>query len=318
MRQIYTAFAIIIGLLATTPIAQADQLKTGIIKTAPSPTQMTGTPSPAPKVPEVKTAPGVTTPVPTKQGITAPLGQKATIAVKSPTQGTQHPAGKPLTIVWDRSSISTVASVNILLMDKPGGMVQTIIKTGAANTGSFMSWIPSAQFVVPGKSWVVRIETRDKKSEGHSGAFSFAKSNADRTEIGLPQQNNQSPSAINITAQHTVQNKVSISEDLVKAENEIPSGVNTGQVDIMQLQINMLKKELELEKKLRTELEEKINNHIVKFESHVHTYPPGPSWGFIAKMGWNNIPNDALIPFRAQENVQSDQNKPDRETSTPK
>ncbi|MBU4524392.1 MAG: hypothetical protein KUA37_06560 [Desulfomicrobium sp.] len=106
--------------------------------------------------------------------------------------------------------------MNILLLDRPGGTVQTAIKTGAANTGSFMSWTPSPQFTVPGKSWVVRVETIDKMSHGHSGAFSFAKSDTGRTESGLPQQNNQSPSAINITAQHPVQNKVSISEDLVK------------------------------------------------------------------------------------------------------
>jgi len=84
MRHTSLLFIILIGLLVTTPKAQADQLKTGIMKSAPSPNQITSTPKPTPQVPAVKTAPGVTAPIPTKQGIIAPLGQKATIAVKSP------------------------------------------------------------------------------------------------------------------------------------------------------------------------------------------------------------------------------------------
>lgn len=81
-------------------------------------------------------APGVTVPVPTKQGIIAPLGQKATIVAKSPAQGARHPADKPLTIVWDRSAIATATTVNILLVNKPGGTAKTTIKASAANTGN--------------------------------------------------------------------------------------------------------------------------------------------------------------------------------------
>jgi uncharacterized protein YjbI with pentapeptide repeats len=158
-----------------TPAVQthSDQLKTGIIKTAPSPTQITETPSPTLKVPEVKAAPGVTAPVPTKQDITAPLGQKAAIAVKSPAQGTQHPAGKPLAIIWDKSAIATAATVNILLVDKPGGTAKATIKAGAPNTGSFTSWIAPQQYTAAGNSWAVRIETADNKASGYSGTFTF-------------------------------------------------------------------------------------------------------------------------------------------------
>jgi len=173
MRKLTVLFAIMFCMLWTPPQTHSDQLKTGIIKTAPSPTQITETPSPTPKVPGVKTAPGVTTPVPTKQGITAPLGQKASIAVKSPAQGTQHPAGKPLPIIWDRSAIATAATVNILLVDKPGGTTKATIKAGAPNTGSLTSWIAPQQYTATGNSWAIRIETADNKASGHSGVFSF-------------------------------------------------------------------------------------------------------------------------------------------------
>jgi len=318
MRQIYTALAIVIGFLATIPIAHSDQLKTGIIKTAPSPNQITETPSPTPKVPGVKTAPGVTAPIPTKQGITAPLGQKASIAVKSPAQGTQHPASKPLPIIWDRSSISTAATVNIFLLDRPGGTVQTIIKTGAANTGSYMSWTPSPQFTVSGKSWVVRVETIDKMSQGHSGAFSFAKSDTGRTESGLPQQNNQNLPTRPVAAQHLMQNDVSISKD-VKMEKDDSSGINTDQIDIMQLQINMLKRELENEKEARAALEEMLKKHLDRFESHVHTFPRRTGYNYRTKLDWDRIPMDAMIPFVTQERIKRNQEKPSEEdTSTPK
>jgi uncharacterized protein YjbI with pentapeptide repeats len=163
---------IMICMLCTAPQSHSDQLKTGIMKTAPSPNQISGTPTP--QVPVVKSAPGVTTPVPTKQGITAPLGQKATIAVKSPAQGTLHPADKPLPIIWDRSAIGTAATVNILLVDKPGGTAKATIKAGAPNTGSFISWIAPQQYTAAGNSWAIRIETADRKASGHSGSFSFA------------------------------------------------------------------------------------------------------------------------------------------------
>jgi hypothetical protein len=317
MRQVYIALAIVIGFLATTPIAHSDQLKTGIIKSAPSPTQIIDTQTPTHQVPSVKPAPGATT-VPTKQGITAPLGQKATIAVKSPAQGTQHPAGKPLPIIWDRSTIATAATVNILLMDRPGGTIQTAIKTGAANTGNFMSWTPSPQFTVPGKSWIVRIETIDKMSHGHSGAFSFAKSDAGRTESGLPQQNNQNPSTNHITAQHTVQNNVSISKD-VRIEKDDSSGINMNQIDIMQTQINILKRELEDEKAARADLEEKLEKYLDRFESHVHGMGRRTGYNYRSKLDWDQIPLDAMIPFVTQERIKRNQeDKTEDETSTPK
>jgi hypothetical protein len=173
MRRLAMFSAIMICMLWTAPQSHSDQLKTGIMKTGPSPNQMTGTPTSTPQVPGAKPAPGATTPVPTKQGITAPLGQKATIAVKSPAQGTRHPADKPLTIVWDRSAITTAATVNILLVDKPGGTAKATIKAGAPNTGSFTTWIAPQQYTAAGNSWAIRIETADSKATGHSGSFSF-------------------------------------------------------------------------------------------------------------------------------------------------
>lgn len=173
MRRLAMFSAIIICMLWTAPQTHSDQLKTGIMKSAPSPNQITSTPKSTPQVPALKTAPGVTAPVPTKQGITATLGQKATIAVKSPAQGTRHPADKPLAIVWDRSAIATAATVNIILVDKPGGTAKATIKAGAPNTGSFTSWIAPQQYTAAGNSWAVRIETADSKASGHSGVFSF-------------------------------------------------------------------------------------------------------------------------------------------------
>lgn len=302
-------------MLTTIPTVQADQFKTGVMKTAPSPTQITGTPTP--QVPAVKTAPKVTAPVPTKQGLTAPLGQKTTIAVKSPTQGSQHPTGKPLPIIWDRNSIGTAASVNIFLVDRPGGTVKATIKTSATNTGSYMSWIPSPQFTVPGKSWVVRIETRDKKSQGHSGAFSFAKSNADRTESGLPQQNNQNPPTRPVAAQHLIQNDVSISKE-VKIEKDDSSVINMSQIDIMQTQINILKRELENEKEARTALEEVLNNHLDIYNSHVHRIPSYKPHKYRTKLDWDRIPMDALIPYVTQELIDKYRESPEQDTSYPK
>jgi hypothetical protein len=171
MRRLVLFTAIMICMTCAAPLSQADQLKTGIMKTAPAPNQITGTPTP--QAPAVKTAPKVTAPVPTKQGLNAPLGQKATIAVKSPAQGTRHPADKPLTIVWDRSAIPAAATVNIILVDKPGGTAKATIKAGAPNTGSFTSWIAPQQYTAAGNSWAVRIETADSKASGHSGVFSF-------------------------------------------------------------------------------------------------------------------------------------------------
>lgn len=148
-----------------------------------TPEAMSTEPTPTPQVPGVKTAPGLTAPGPTKQGITAPLGQKASIAVKSPTQGTRHPASKPLPIIWDRSSISTAASVNILLLDKPGGPAKATIKAGAPNTGSFTSWIAPQQYTAAGNSWTIRIETADGKASGHSGSFSFVRQSVSGMDV---------------------------------------------------------------------------------------------------------------------------------------
>jgi hypothetical protein len=222
MRKLNVLFAIIICMLWTPPQTHSDQLKTGIIKTAPSPTQITGTPSPAPKVPEVKTAPGVTAPIPTKQGITAPLGQKASIAVKSPAQGTRHPADKPLTIIWDKSAIATAATLNIVLVDKPGGTTKAIIKAGAPNTGSFTSWIAPQQYTATGNSWAVRIETTDKIAMGHSGVFSFDQT----TKAGMhikPDMKAQSPLAPMAVEQDKVSQQVGrvVSPSIVQSNKTI-------------------------------------------------------------------------------------------------
>jgi hypothetical protein len=202
-------------------------------------------------------------------------------------------------------------------MDRPGGTVQTIIKTGAANTGSYMSWTPSPQFTVPGKSWVVRIETIDKNSHGHSGAFSFAKSDTGRTESGLSQQNNQNPPTRPVAAQHLMQNDVSISKD-VKMEKDDSTGITMNQIDIMQTQINILKRELENEKEARAALEEILNNHLDMYNSHVHSIPsPKPS-KYRTKLEWDRIPMDALIPYLTQEIIDKYKKSPEQDTSAPK
>ncbi|MDX9745878.1 MAG: hypothetical protein WCX84_08245 [Syntrophales bacterium] len=316
MRTLVMFYTIMICILWIVPKCHSDQLKTGIIKTAPSPTQITGTPTPKPQTPPVKSAPGMTAPVPTKQGITSSLGQKAVIAVRSPAQGTQHPVGKPLPIIWDRSTISTVTSVNIFLMDRPGGTTQTAIKTGTPNTGTFY-WTPSPQFAMPGKSWVVRIETTDKKSQGHSGAFSFAKSDTGRTESGLPQQHNQNPPTRPVAAQHLMQNDVSIWKD-IKMENDNLSGINMNQIDIMQTQINILKRELENEKEARIHLEKIISEHVLRFESHVHEYRfgLGRKISMSSKRNWNNVSDDELIIY-VDPNMEHVQKEPPI-TSIPK
>ena len=201
MRRLVLFTAIMICMTCSAPLSQADQLKTGIMKTAPAPNQITGTPTP--QAPSVKTAPGVTAPVPTKQGFTAPLGQKATIAVKSPAQGTRHPADKPLAIVWDRSAIATAATVNIILVDKPGGTAKATIKAGAPNTGSFTSWIAPQQYTAAGNSWAVRIETADNKASGHSGVFSFQPA----APLAVNAQKTFDRSALNTQIKQTVESK---------------------------------------------------------------------------------------------------------------
>jgi hypothetical protein len=78
MRMLTILSAIMICMLWMVPQSHSDQLKTGIMKTAPSPIQtpIQITRTPTPQTPGVKTAPGVTAPVPTKQGIAAHLLQQ--------------------------------------------------------------------------------------------------------------------------------------------------------------------------------------------------------------------------------------------------
>ena len=115
---------------------------------------------------------GITTP-PVKQGVAIPAVNLKTIAVRSPIQGSKHPANKPLAISWDKTAIPSYATVNIYLASKTNGATQATIRNNAPNTGSFSTWIPSQQYASTASSWVVRIETMDKKVSGQSGVFSI-------------------------------------------------------------------------------------------------------------------------------------------------
>lgn len=174
MRYSTIISLILIGLLATTANAQSNQIKTGVIKNTPTaidalkPQDDTQPPAPVAQPKGV----GITTP-PIKQGVASPAISLKSIAVKSPLQGSEHPTNKPLTITWDKAPISSYATVNIILVDKAGGALQTSIRNNAPNTGSFSMWTPSQQYASKGASWVVRIETTDKKASGQSGIFSI-------------------------------------------------------------------------------------------------------------------------------------------------
>lgn len=167
--------------LATNPVpTHCDSIKTGVLKAEPSTNQISVSPSATP-TPTQSIQPGTIKPSPVqpKQIIDSPLQQKGIIPVKSPIQGTRHTPKTPLLITWDKSPIAAYATVNIFLVDKPGGTVRATIKADAPNSGSFASWVPPGNLAAPGTSWIVRIETADKKLVGHSGAFTLG-------QIALP------------------------------------------------------------------------------------------------------------------------------------
>jgi hypothetical protein len=186
MRYPSILFILAIALMIHPVPTHGDSIKTGVIKAEPSANQISvspkATPTPAPGInPEtIKPAP-----VQPKQIGTFPLTQKGTIPVKSPIQGARHTPKTPLVITWDKSPIAAYATVNIFLVDKPEGTVRTTIKTGAPNSGSFTSWVPPGNLAAPGTSWVVRIETADKKLLGHSGAFTLGAAALPKT-TGFP------------------------------------------------------------------------------------------------------------------------------------
>jgi hypothetical protein len=174
MRYPSILFALTIALAMHPAPTHGDSIKTGVLKAEPAANQIsaspTAKPSPAPGI-----VPGTIKPIPLqpKRIGVSPLTQKGKIPVKSPIQGTRYAPKTPLVITWDKSPIATYATVNIFLVDKPGGTVRTTIKVGAPNSGSFASWVPPGNLAAPGTAWVVRIETADKKLLGHSGAFTL-------------------------------------------------------------------------------------------------------------------------------------------------
>lgn len=97
------------------------------------------------------------------------------IKVQSPQEGSEHEAGQPLPIQWNKGLISTYPTVNIQLVDAQGGaQVNEMIKSGAPNSGQYNSWIASPIYVSPGIYFRIRIVTPDNKISGQSGVFSFA------------------------------------------------------------------------------------------------------------------------------------------------
>lgn len=193
---------IVACLLGVTPAAYPEQINPKTIKTLPTTSPAQGAPTPKSRAAEVKpvspTAPSALKP----QINVQQLGPQAAITVKSPAQGVRHPANTPLVILWDKNVAGAAPAVNILLVDKPGGTTKAVIKTGAPNTGSFTTWIPPQHITAAGTSWVVQIETPDKKLRGHSGVFSVTASPQPQATTSSPpvQVGNPAPAAQNITA----------------------------------------------------------------------------------------------------------------------
>ncbi|MBU4524393.1 MAG: hypothetical protein KUA37_06565 [Desulfomicrobium sp.] len=88
----------------------------------------------------------------------------------------------------------------------------------------------------------------------------------------------------------------------------------------MQLQINMLKRELEIERDARNILEKLVEDHIEIFESHVHTYSDTLSVrvSMRSKRNWENVSDDQLIIYVDPDIERQKEPAKDKKTSSPK
>jgi len=95
------------------------------------------------------------------------------IPVTSPTAGSAHETGQPLSIKWSKGLVSTYPTVNILLVDAQDGQVRETIKSGAANSGAYLTWTAPQTYAWPGTSYRIKIATPDNKVHGQSGVFTI-------------------------------------------------------------------------------------------------------------------------------------------------
>ena len=95
------------------------------------------------------------------------------LSVQSPAAGSEHAAGQPLPIKWNKSLISAYPTVDILLVGAQDGQVRETIKSGAANSGEYHAWLAPQTYAWPGTSYMVKITTTDNKISGQSGAFTI-------------------------------------------------------------------------------------------------------------------------------------------------
>lgn len=109
----------------------------------------------------------------------APVSQAPALAVSlaipvtSPTAGSEHDAGQPLPIKWNKGPVGTYPTVNILLVDAQDGQVREIIKSGAVNSGAYLTWTAPQMYAWPGTSYKIKIATPDNKFTGQSGVFTI-------------------------------------------------------------------------------------------------------------------------------------------------
>jgi hypothetical protein len=76
-------------------------------------------------------------------------------------------------IKWNKNPISAYPTVNILLVNVQDGQVRETIKSGAANSGAYLTWQPPRMYSWPGTSYRVEIATPDNKIIGQSGVFTI-------------------------------------------------------------------------------------------------------------------------------------------------
>jgi hypothetical protein len=104
---------------------------------------------------------------------TPALAVSLAIPVTSPAAGSAHETGQPLSIKWNKGLVSTYPTVNILLVDAQDGQVRETIKSGAANSGAYLTWTAPQMYAWPGTSYKIKIATPDNKVHGQSGVFTI-------------------------------------------------------------------------------------------------------------------------------------------------
>ena len=109
---------------------------------------------------------------------TPALAVSLVIPVQSPVEGSEHEAGQPLPIKWNKGLVSTYPTVNILLVNAQDGQVREAIKSGAANSGAYLAWPAPQTYAWPGTSYRVKIATPDNKISGQSGVFTIVAAKA--------------------------------------------------------------------------------------------------------------------------------------------